>query len=376
MFRQISILISVAGLALALYVVATATEAEPVIPPAQPPSSNPFERGLVALGVVEPASRIIDVSAPEPGRVVSVLVRVNDPVKKGEPLFTLDALPVEAELVQAKAALEAAAAEVRRLENWPRPEDFPPAEAEATEARERLADAQSRLESIERAEQLGGVSDDEFARQRFLVSVLRASLANAEARLARLKAGSWGEDLAVARAVVAAREADIRAIEMRLDRHIVRAPMDATVLKRNVEPGEYTLASGGSGAGARGESGAPLILGDLSEMHVRAQVDEEDMPLLREGASAVARIRGPLAIEVPLAMVRIEPLAAPKSQITGSNTELIDTRVIEVVFRAAPPQDAPRLYPGQVVDVYIDVPAGARVAAAGAAPVPSGAGLR
>lgn len=353
MFRTFTILLSVLGLSLAIYVVATAKQEIPAPPPAQPPSSNPYPEGIVSLGVVEPASRVIDAAAPEPGLVVSVEVQVNDRVKAGDVLFRLDSVPIESELVRAEAALEVARAEVHRLEQWPRAEDFPPAEAEVVEASERLADAQDRLVSLEDALKGGGASDDEARRQRFQVSVLRATLANAEARLARMRAGTWSEDIAVARAQVASREAEIRAIRLRVDRLTVRAPADGVVLKRNIEPGEFTGTQGGQAGGPPGNSEAPIVLGDLSGMHIRAQVDEEDLPLLREQAEAVARVRGPFNAALPLEMLRIEPLARPKNQITGSPTELIDTRVVEVVFKAKPESSTPRLYPGQIVDVFI-----------------------
>lgn len=353
MFRAITILIAVLGLGMALYVVATAKQPIPSPPPAQPPSTNPFSAGVACLGIVEPATRMVAAAAPEPGRIVEVFVEVNQSVNEGDPLFRLDSVPIESELMRAEAARDAAAAEVARLESWPRAEDFPPVESEVAEARARLEDAEDRLGNMLKALERGAASDDEVTRQRFLTSILRSILANAEARLARMKAGSWSQDLAVARAALASREADIRAIRLRLDRLTVRAPMNGAILKRNIEPGEY-VSGGATPSTDTQRSQAPIILGDLSTLHVRAQVDEEDMPVLRPGARAVARIRGPLKVEVPLTMLRIEPLAGPKRQISGASTELIDTRVVEVIYRVEPPPGSPRLYPGQVVDVFID----------------------
>jgi hypothetical protein len=113
------------------------------------------------------------------------------------------------------------------------------------------------------------------------------------------------------------------------------------------------------------------VLGDLTTMQVRAQVDEEDTPLLRMGAPAVARIRGPMATEIPLRMLRIEPFARPKTQISGASTELVDTRVIETVFEAQITAGA-RLYPGQVVDVYIEAATASEPAPSSPAPGPQG----
>lgn len=354
MFRRIVIVLSVLGAALAVYVAATAQRPTPAPPPAQPPSSNPFDTGIVAIGVVEPASRVVDVAAPEPARVVEVFAEVGDTVEAGAPLFRLDTVPLDAELVRALSAVDQARAEVERLDHWPRPEDVIPVRAEVEEWRQRLNDADDRMASMDAARRGGAASDDEYRRQRFLVSVIRAQLAGAEARLARLDAGSWEQDLAVARAALRAREADVRAAEMRRERLTVRAPIGGTVLKRNIEPGEYASGASPSPAAMPGSSGAPFVLGDLSTMRIRAQVDEEDTPLLRPGARAIARVRGPVSTPIPLEMLRVEPLARPKTQISGASTELVDTRVIEAVFIARPGPDAPALYPGQIVDVFID----------------------
>lgn len=189
----------------------------------------------------------------------------------------------------------------------------------------------------------------------------RAALYQAKATLAKYKAGAWAQDIAVARANLAAQDAHLRSLQKQIERLTVRAPIDGAVLKRNIEPGEF-LQSGMGGTGPGGGStslmNAALVLGDLRELHVRAQVDEEDMPLLKSGARAVARIRGGLSREegeIPLTMLRIEPLAGPKRQITNASTELVDTRVVDVMFSIAPEAlKGVALYPGQVVDVYIE----------------------
>ncbi len=347
MWKRPTILLSAAGLLTAIFVVATAKENRPRPAPEQPPSVNPYTAGIAAIGVVEPASRAVAVAAPEAGRVVEVYAMVNQDVEAGDPLFRLDGVPLEADVLRAEAALAVALAEVRRAESWPRPEDFPPAEAEVTEARARLADAEQRLANVTAARVSGGASEDELSRQRWLVESLRAALAAAEARLARLRSGTWTEDLTVARAIAAAREVDLAALRLRLDRLTVRSPLAGRVLRRNVEPGEFARSDD---AGTR----APFVVGDLSRLHVRALVDEEDTPLLREGAGATARVRGPIDTHIPLRMLRIEPIAVPKTQLSNASTELVDTRVVEVVFEAAPTPGSPTLYSGQVVDVYIE----------------------
>ncbi|HVZ94504.1 MAG TPA: HlyD family efflux transporter periplasmic adaptor subunit [Phycisphaerales bacterium] len=344
MVKKITILLAILGLLMGVYSVATSKPKIEAPPLAQPPSVNPFPHGIAALGLVESGSRDVEIGAPDSGLVTDVMAEVGDRVQKGQPLFQLDDRTMKSELIRARAALASAEAEVKRLEGWPRPEDFPPVEAEVAEAQSRLADARTRLSNMERASALAGASPDEMERQRYAVEAAEAVLRNAQSRLERLKSGAWTEDLAVARAGADQRRAEIEAINIRLERLTVRSPVAGTILRRNIKAGEFI---------ASGVGDPPMIVGDLATLHVRAQVDEEDAPILRAGAAAKCKLRGPVADMIDLRMIRIEPFARPKAQITGSNTERIDTRVVEAVFEVAV-KEHPPMYPGQVVDVYIE----------------------
>jgi len=127
----------------------------------------------------------------------------------------------------------------------------------------------------------------------------------------------------------------------------VRAPRDGMVLRREIEPGEQATANG---------AGPSMILGDLSRLWVRAQIDEEDIGLVGDAPRAVARTRGAVVVDIPLKLVRIEPYARPKRDLSGSNRERVDTRVIEAVFEMQPLPQAKSTptYPGQAVDVFIE----------------------
>jgi HlyD family secretion protein len=347
MLKYLVIALSVIGLLAGIYVVATAKEKIPNPPPDQPPATNPYSNGIAALGFVEPQSKTIAIGASEPGLVVEVLADVNDAVKAGQPLMRLDDRAIRAELLTAEASLVASRASVTRLENAPRPEDIPPVEARAAEARSRLEQIVEKLARLTDAVERNAASPDEIKQWTFDKQTAEAAMHAAEAELARVRAGTWEQDLLVARADVARHEALVRAAQIRLERLTIAAPVDGVVLRRNIEPGAYLAAS---------PPEPPLVLGDIATLRVRAQVNEEDTPMLHQDAPATARVRGPIDARFDLRMVRIEPFARPKQQITGASTELIDTRVVDVVFEVVAREgpDMPRLFPGMAVDVYID----------------------
>jgi HlyD family secretion protein len=101
-----------------------------------------------------------------------------------------------------------------------------------------------------------------------------------------------------------------------------------------------------------------VMMGSLNPLHVRVSIDEEDLPRLRLGAPARAKMRGDAhQEEIPMTFVRLEPYVMPKTSLTGVNTERVDTRVVQVIY--AIDQDnifvrEKKVLVGQLLDVFID----------------------
>ena len=66
-------------------------------------------------------------------------------------------------------------------------------------------------------------------------------------------------------------------------------------------------------------------------------------------------MKGDPTVTFPLVFTRIEPYVIPKVSLTGSSTERVDTRVLQVIYSLTRPTDPP-LYVGQQVDVFIEAP--------------------
>jgi len=357
MTKYITMLLAIAGLVLGGVAIVQTNQEPPVPPLAGTASVNPFGRGIAASGVVEASTRNIAVTAAESGLIAQVYVQVGDAVKAGQPLFQLDDRSLRAELVQAQAAKVVAQAELARMESRPRKEEGPPIAAAREAAKARLADADDWYTSTMQAMRDNAATANELSRRRFALDSARADLAQADAEYALWEAGSWQPDVLIARAQVQQADADIEAITLRLERLVARSPVDGTVLKRNVEPGQYAPSNAAATAGVQPGT---VVVGNVATLHVRARVDEEDVPKLVFAAAATARQRGAAQAAIPLKMIRIEPLAVAKRDLTGENTERVDTRVIEVIFEVdrseagADSTKPARLYPGQLLDVFID----------------------
>lgn len=344
MIKWISLAIAGIGVTIALLAALTTTAKAPEPPLAAPPSIDPFDRSVAATGLVEGRRRNVRIAPPEPALVREVQVRIGDRVEGGEALFRLDARTIEADLVRARAAVETARASLERRRAEPREEDIPPARAEAERLRAVASNARDAYRRTIEASEREATSERELTRQRFEAEAAEAAARRAEARLARLRDGAWERDIRVAEATLSQRQAEVEALERLIARLTVRAPAAGTILKRNIEPGEFAPVTAGDAA---------LVMADLSTIRVRVQINEEDMPPADRIGEAIARPRSMPDRAVPLTLVRIEPLAVPKRSLTGAAAELVDTRVIEVMFEVTD-RSGPRLYPGQLVDVFIE----------------------
>jgi len=57
-------------------------------------------------------------------------------------------------------------------------------------------------------------------------------------------------------------------------------------------------------------------------------------------------------VRIPLQFVRIQPYVSPKIELSDEKQELVDVRVLPVIFRFTAPSNV-TVFPGELVDVYI-----------------------
>ena len=240
------------------------------------------------------------------------------------------------------------------------------------EARALLEDRRDQMRRYEEALKGGAgvASAEEMDRRRFNASIAERVLGSAQAQLTLVMAGAWAPEIAEARAGVGQAEGGVAEAEAavareraallsseasvvqalaslaenatEIERATVKSPIDATVLDVAIRAGEYAPANRES----------LMTIGDVSRLLVRADVDEESVPLVRQGARAKGVVRGFPDKPFDLEFVRIEPYVRPKRSLTGATNERVDTRVLQVIFRAGK-ADLP-LYVGQQVDVFME----------------------
>lgn len=198
------------------------------------------------------------------------------------------------------------------------------------EQKYRIGDLDTQLKRLKSVRDSRAVSDDDVKRTWYAAEMAKRAMSRFQAALKQ---------------VIAQRDET----QLLLDRLTVRAPRAGTILQVNIRAGEFALTTGAT---------EPLmLLGDMQQLQVRAEVDEVNAPLVAPQRPAVAYLKGNTAQTIPLTFVRIEPYIVPKKSLTGDNNERVDTRVLQIIYRFERP--AFPVYAGQQVDVFIErTPAG------------------
>lgn len=264
----------------------------PEAPPQQLnlPLENQYAYALSGSGLIEANTRNIVVGSHVAGVIQQVMVTEGDVVQAGAPLFMLDDRTAKAQVLVSEAELAA--------------------------AKVALADQKDQMQRADRLTRGISVTTDKLERLQFAVAAAAANVDSAKARL--------------------------DAAQVTLAKLTVTAPVTGRVLKVNIRAGNFVEANG---------SQTPIVLGNDDPLYVRVSIDENDVWRLTPGAEATGALRGNRNIKFPLKFVRIEPYVIPKKSLTGTTSERVDTRIIEVLYEVSA-KDQP-LYIGQLVDVFI-----------------------
>lgn len=197
-----------------------------------------------ATGNLRPRSQV-DIGAEVSGRIASVEVTFNDPVKKGQVLARFDTELLDQALDQARRAMAVEVASGRRA----------------------LASIEEAKANEARAQQLftkGASSQAEL-------DAARAALKRAQAEVEAARAQQRVSQLRVAQA------------QTNLERAAIISPIDGVVLQRNVEPGNTVASSLQS-------PNLFILARDLSEMELHVAVDEADVGTVAAGQEATFNV--------------------------------------------------------------------------------------
>lgn len=274
-------------------------------------------------GVVEPFGREVQVAGEDAGRIAELLVREGQRVEAGAALLRFDDALQRAALASAAADLEAARAELLRLERGSRSEEIAQAAAEARAAGARARLAETVAERTRRLADSGVATVDDAERAREQASAERSAARAAGERRKLLEAGPLEEELMLARARIAGAEARLAQARAQLERRTVRAPSAGEVLQLKYRAGEYYLP---------GQGEPLLLLGDTSRLQVRLDLDERDIGRVAPGHRATVVVQALPGVHFHGTVTELGRRVGRKNVRSDDPVERNDSLILEVLI--------------------------------------------
>ncbi|WP_250123033.1 efflux RND transporter periplasmic adaptor subunit [Chroococcidiopsis sp. CCMEE 29] len=297
-----------------------------------PATSKNVTLRIKASGKVVPV-QTVNLSPKTSGLLVELLVEQGDRVEQGQIIARMDNADLQAQLIQARANLTKAEAQLAQARAGNRPEEISQARSRLAQAEAQLAQARAgnRPEEIEQARaqveaaqakvnltssrvqrnrelsQQGAISQDKLdevvaddssakaslkeAQRR--VSLLengtrseeitqrQAAVAEARQALRQLEKGSRPEEIAASEASVAAAAGELKAVQVKLEDTIIRAPFSGVITQKYATEGAFVTPTTSASSTASATSSS--IVAIARGLEVLAQVPEVDIGQIKQG---------------------------------------------------------------------------------------------
>jgi HlyD family secretion protein len=280
------------------------------------------------------------VSATIPGRIAEVLVQAGDTISRGDLLVRQD----DQELL---ARIAAAAAEIT-LKKFTRDDQGPGPRAKRRydaddavfAADQRQLAARAKLDRVIALRRQRGGSNDDVAEARAQLQTAEAEVVRTRTAAADVRSSQGAPDPNVNETALSMARSQLAALQAMLDQTRIRAPIDGAVMSTSAKVGEI---------GAPSAPEPLMIVGDLSTLRVRAELDGRDLAKVRNGQRALVRVDAFANVEFPGRVTSIAPGLMPGKLSPRGPRRSGEVDVLEVMITL---DGEPPLLPGLKVDVY------------------------
>ena len=227
---------------------------------------------LDATGYVMAAHKI-EVASRVPGRISWVGVEMGDKVQKGQELVKLEDDEYRARVAQQEGQVDNAKAMLAELEAGSRPQEIAVAVAKLAQAQADLTNDELSLKRLKALEASKAVSQQQIDDADALVRSQTALVEAQRQQYELVKAGPRKEQIDAQRATVRQLQGALSMTKIDLGDTIIRSPVTATVLDRNVEVGEFVT---NGFVGDKGAKGYVVSIADLNDLRVELDVDQNN----------------------------------------------------------------------------------------------------
>ena len=244
---------------------------------------------IVASGRVETPLRV-DIGSQVTGTVAAIPVAEGQSVKARQLLIALEDSEAKASVAAARAAVVQAQAHLKQI----RDVALPAAEQTLRRAQANLLNSSKQFERVKELKATGVVSQSQFDDAQ-----MNLELAESEVRTAQLQVetnGSQGSDFLVAKTTLLQAQANLGAALAKINYTKIEAPVDGTLIARNVERGDVVQPGK-----------ALMVLSPAGQTQLVVQIDEKNLANLHVGQPALASADAYPDRQFPAEVVYINP---------------------------------------------------------------------
>jgi len=227
---------------------------------------------LNATGYIVAAHKI-ELAAKVVGKVAWIGVDKGYKVKAGQVLVRLEDDEYRAHVLESQGNLQMLKAKLEEAEHGSRPEEIAKAKADLEQAK---ADQENARVTLERTRDLvkqkvlsTQALDDAQARYDGAV----AKVGSFDRTYDLVKLGPRQEEIDALRAQVKQAQGTLDYAQVQLENTVIKAPIDGTILERNVEQGEFVTTGF---VGDKGAKGYVVSMADLHQLDVELDISQND----------------------------------------------------------------------------------------------------
>jgi multidrug efflux pump subunit AcrA (membrane-fusion protein) len=261
-----------------------------------------LDRRLHLTGTVV-SEAMVDVFSKVAGILQRIKVDQGDRVKADQVVAMVEREEKEAQLQEARAALDVLRARWTQMETGARPEELAQAEQLVRQTRacwETRLDDQKRLKSLKERDFISQQRLDEVMLQ---VTVSEAEWQSAKEKLTLLRKGARQEDRDALLAQIRQAEAAVMLAQIHLKNTTIRAPIGGIISKRFLDRGAYVTTT------------SPIVrIVAMDRVKVVVQVVERELARLRAGAMADIHVDAYSDEVFQGVVTRISPTVDPESR--------------------------------------------------------------
>jgi HlyD family secretion protein len=256
-------------------------------------------KSVVATGKIEPITKV-EIKSKANGIIEKLMTDVDQVVRAGDVLVELDKENLTAQVREARANLQAAKAALEGSE----------AQLQKNRVEAEAPDVEFAKRNYARSQQL--FADKLVSPQALDDAKSAVDVAANRRSAAQVQLGISKAKVAESTANVAQAQAAVERAEEQLANATIRAPINATVLTRDVEIGSPVSSILNMGSAAT----LVMTLGDIKQVFVRGKVDEVDIGRVRLGQPARITVETFKDKKFDGKVTQISPIGTEKDNVT------------------------------------------------------------